>query len=122
LAASKPEYHVGEKLKLNLHVTKSGYLRVIFVGNNGEISTIVPNKFQSGKVSSGASFNIPPKAKTFDLNITGPIGIDKIVAIYSESAATLSIEKAVNADGSLVQKLKSLEDSTASIQYEVKKK
>lgn len=122
LAASKPEYHIGEKLKLNLHVTKSGYLRVIFVGNNGEISNIVPNKFQSGKVTSGASLIIPPKAKTFDLNITGPIGIDKIVAIFSESAATLSIEKAVNADGSLVQKLNALADSTASIQYEVTKK
>jgi len=120
LAAGKPQYRIGEKLRLNLHVSKAGYLRVAYIGANGEVAEILPNQNQKSKVKADSTLQIPPRGAKFDLEITGPAGKDKIVAVYSQSPIS-NLEKIVNKEGDIASEY--LQDSSlAVIQYAVVKK
>lgn len=99
LTSSKTQYRIGEQLKLNLHISKAGYLRVVYIGASGEISELLPNPFQNSKVKADTDIVIPPKSGKFKLEITGPAGSDKILAILSEKQMpdlTKSVDKNAN--------------------------
>lgn len=121
LAASKPKYHIGEELKLSFRLSKAGYLRVSYVSSKGEVNDVLPNKYQPSKVKPDMTYRIPPKANSFKLQISGPIGIDKIVAVFSE-VPIQKVKNIVNSDGSIANELQNLADSTVTIQYSVLKK
>jgi serine/threonine protein kinase len=121
LAASKPEYHIGEELKLSFRLKRAGYLRIAYVSSVGEVNNLLPNKYQSSKVKSDLTYRMPLKAKSFKLQISGPVGIDKIVAVFSENPI-LKAKNIANSDGSIVNEFQNLTDSTAVIQYDVLKK
>jgi serine/threonine protein kinase len=118
LAASQHQYHIGQELQLNLRPAKSGYLRVAYLSSTGEINELLPNQYQPGKVKAGMSYRIPPKADSFKLKITGPVGVDRIVAVFSESPIPKTA-KIVNTDGGLVDELQTLADSAVTIRFSV---
>lgn len=121
LAASKPEYHIGDELKLSFRLTKAGYLRIAYVSSVGEVNNLLPNKYQSSKVKPDLTYQMPPKAKSFKLQISGPVGIDKIVAVFSENPIPKA-KNIANSDGSIANEFQNLTESTAVIQYGVLKK
>lgn len=121
LAAGKSQYRIGEDLTLTIRLAKSGYLRVAYVGANSEVSDLLPNQFQSGKVKADVEYRIPPKANSFKLEVTGPVGVDKIIAVFSESPLP-KVSAMVNSDGSLVSEMLKPEISTVLIGYDVLKK
>jgi hypothetical protein len=102
LTTSKMKYKIGELLQVNVHVANTGYLRVAYVGANGEVSELLPNEQQASKVKANTDFVIPPKSAKFKLKITGPVGIDKIVAVFSEEPI-VNLEKAVNANAEIAE-------------------
>lgn len=120
LAATKPQYRIGEQLKLSLRVTQAGYLRVVYVGAAGEVSEIFPNQQQNSKVSADSDIQIPPKGAKFNLEITGPVGNDKIVALYSQSPIA-NLENVVDTNGDMASEYLQ-NNSKAVIQYAVLKK
>jgi serine/threonine protein kinase len=100
LTTSKMKYKIGELLQVNIHVVNTGYLRVAYVGANGEVSELLPNEQQATKVKANTDFLIPPKSAKFKLKITGPAGKDKIVAVFSE-VPIVNLEKIVSANGDI---------------------
>ncbi len=118
LAAAKAEYRIGEALELTLKPAKAGYLRVAYITSTGEVAELLPNKYQPSKVKADATYRIPPKPGSFKLQITGPAGFDKIVAVFSETPIA-GVKSIVNADGSLVPELQDLQASAATIRYQV---
>ena len=118
LAASKPKYLIGDQLALNFRVAKAGYLRVAYLSSMGEISELLPNKYQPGKVKPGVEYRIPPKAQSFKLQVTGPAGIDRIVAVFSESPIA-KVKNIATAEGTLVNELQDLAASSVMVQYDV---
>ena len=121
VAAGKSQYRIGEDLTLSIRLAKSGYLRVAYLGANGEISDLLPNQYQTGKVKADVEYRIPPRANTFKLQVTGPVGVDKIIAVFSV-APLPKVDTMVNADGTLVNEMISPEISTVLIGYDVLKK
>lgn len=120
LAVSKPSYRIGEKLKINVQVSKAGYLRVAYISSAGEVSEILPNPNQASKVNAGSKLQIPPKGGKFELEVTGPVGNDKIVALFSESLIG-NLENIVDSNGDMAAEyLKN--NSRALVQYVVSKK
>lgn len=117
LAASKPQYRIGEKLRLNLHVAQTGYLRVAYFGANGDLAEILPNPNQKSKTKADTTLQIPPKGAKFDLQISGPVGKDKIIALFSQSPIE-SLEKIVDSHGDIADAY-SQNASIAVIQYTV---
>lgn len=121
MAAGKAKYRIGEDLTLSIRLAKSGYLRVAYVGANGEVSELLPNQFQPGKVKADIEYRIPPKPDTFKLQVTGPIGVDKVIAVFSE-APLPKVENIVNSDGTLVSEMLKPEISSVMVGYDVLKK
>lgn len=118
LSASKAKYRIGEQLILNLDVANAGYVRAVYIGANGEASELLPNPHQPSKVKANTEYVIPPKGK-FKLQITGPVGVDKVVAVYYPEAMA-NLEKLIDANGDI--NTKSLPNSTVvSIHYDVVK-
>lgn len=119
LSVDKANYRIGEKLKVNVQVAKAGYLRVAYVSSVGEVSEIFPNQNQPTKVKSNSKLQIPPKGAKFDLEITGPVGNDKIVALFGESPLS-NLENILDSNGDMASEyLKN--NSKAVVQYAVGK-
>ena len=118
LASSKDNYMIGEVLILNFRVKQAGYLRVAYLSNRGEVSEIFPNQYQSDQVKPGIEYHIPPKNGTFKMQITGPSGFDKIVAVFSQLPIA-KVKHIVNTAGALNPELQDLAASSASIQFQV---
>ena len=121
LSVKKPKYHIGENLNLEFRLTKSGYLRVAYVSSTGEVSELLPNKYQGSKVKPDLTYQLPPKNKPFKLQVSGPIGTDKIVGVFSETPIQ-SIKKIANPDGTLTSQLQIRVESTAMVKYEILEK
>lgn len=100
LSTSKARYRIGEQLKINLRVLRAGYLRIAYIGASGEVSELLPNQYQSTKVKANTELFLPSKAAKYKLEITGPIGVDKIVAVFSELPIP-NLEKMVDANGNI---------------------
>lgn len=120
-AAGKAQYSIGEALTLTIRLTKSGYLRVAYISANGQVSDLFPNQYQSGKVKSNTDYHIPPSPNSFKLEVTGPIGVDKVVAVFSETQLP-KVKDMVNNKAELSSEFNSLTISSVLISYEVVKK
>jgi len=117
LSVGKANYRIGEKLKINVQIAKAGYLRVAYVSSVGEVSEIFPNQNQATKVSADSKLQIPPKGAKFNLEITGPVGNDKIVALFGESPLS-NLENILDSNGDMASEyLKN--NSKAVVQYAV---
>ena len=103
ITTSKSRYRIGEQLKINLRIAKAGFLRIAYVGASGEVSELLPNQYQASKVKAGSELLIPPKSAKFKLEITGPVGTDRIVAVFSEGQIP-NLEKIVDANGNIADK------------------
>jgi hypothetical protein len=79
---------------------------------------LLPNQFQASKVKADTEYAIPPKGK-FKLQITGPVGIDKIIAVYGDTPIP-NLEKIIDAGGKIDEQV--LQNLTlTTIQYDVVK-
>lgn len=118
LASSQARYLIGEELTLNFRVKQAGYLRVAYISSRGEVSEIFPNQYQAIQVKPGVEYRIPPKADAFKMQITGPAGVDKIIAVFSP-LPFVKVKTIVNAQGVLDPLLNNLAASTVSIQFQI---
>ena len=121
IAAGKPKYRIGDAFTLNVHIEKAGYLRVANLSPSGEISEILPNPYQANRVKANSDFQIPPKSKNIKLMVSAPVGVYKIIAVFSESPLP-EVKNIIDTDGNVVSELQSTKIVSKVIQYEVVKK
>jgi hypothetical protein len=118
LSVGKPSYRIGDELKLLIHMTKTGYLRVAYLSSSGEIAEILPNPYQTGRVKADTDYQVPPKSGKFKLEVGGPVGVDRIVAVFSESPLP-AVENVIDSNGMLVVELQNKSIVSKMIQYNV---
>ncbi len=77
-------YRIGDPMTLFFQVSSPMHVRVLSVSASGEIATLFPNPYQrEDRVESGHAYQMPPPGAPFTLNIAGPAGEDRIMAIAS---------------------------------------
>ncbi len=85
LSTEKPQYHIGEQLGINFSVDEPMYVRIAVINSQGEVSTLFPNPYQSDNYCKpGKKYKIPSTGSDFTLDISGPVGTDKIRAVASK--------------------------------------
>jgi hypothetical protein len=99
-------------------MTKTGYLRVAYLSSSGEIAEILPNPYQTGRVKADTDYQVPPKSGKFKLEVGGPVGVDRIVAVFSESPLP-AVENVIDSNGMLVVELQNKSIVSKMIQYNV---
>lgn len=84
-----PSYQVGENITISVTVSESSYVYLFNVKSNGDIVQILPNQLdQEGRnnyLRAGETKQFPPRGAGYEFQITGPLGLDKVIAVASRS-------------------------------------
>ena len=78
----KPIYRIGGKIFITVRASQTCYLSLYDISTEGEVTQIFPNKFAlDNLIQGGQIYRIPATSDTFDFEVTGPPGIERIRAI-----------------------------------------
>lgn len=89
LTGVKPRYGDGDKLVFELNVPAEGFLNIVDVGPDDNITLLFPNKFQPNNKVAAGRFTVPTDAMPFDLPAGAPYGKSKIVAFVTSEPLSL---------------------------------
>lgn len=85
LSTNGTTFRIGEEIKLSFAVSAPLYVRVYNVSSNGEIAELFPTKpADRMKVRPGQDYPVPSPDAGFKLEVTGPVGVDRIIALASK--------------------------------------
>jgi hypothetical protein len=113
-------YAVGEKMAVYFEVTQAAYVTVIDVTPDGDKTIIFPNAFQTANdCKPGVTYRIPPHGASFSLQVTGPAGTDRVMALTS---AKPGVDRGLPATRGLqfTDSLVSASESRASIAIDIR--
>jgi TolB-like protein len=80
----KKDYEIDEKIVFYVKSDKNGYLTMLDVGPNGDITVIFPNKFhRDNLIRAGVTYQVPSPNYGFEFDVRGPAGLERIKAIVT---------------------------------------
>lgn len=75
---------IGEAVKVSFEVTSPMYVQLYNVSSTGEVAQLFPaGREHNVLVRPGQPVEIPPPSAGYELKVTGPAGVDRIVAFSS---------------------------------------
>lgn len=123
---------IGEELKIEYKVTskqeKFAYVTILVYGQDGSVTQLFPNKYQSdNKINTNEEVSFPPAnaPRKYKLLASAPAGEDTMVVIASdtsvglENAAPLGIYKGTTKSLSATKGLTLKLDKTGKMKYDV---
>jgi len=88
---SKERYRKGDSIQIFLKGNKDFYARVVDISSDGNIIQLLPNHFrQDSLFKADKTYKIPDQNDRFNLTVTPPYGVDKIV-VYASAAPLGSV-------------------------------
>lgn len=87
-----PVYQIGERIQVSVQVNQDAYVYLFSVKSTGEIGLILPNAFdQNNFLRAGETRTFPPATGArYTLDVGGPEGQDRVLAVASRQALSLS--------------------------------
>ena len=86
----KKEYEINEKIVFYVKADKNGYLTMLDVGPNGNITVIFPNKYhRENFIRAGVTYQVPSPNYGFEFDVQGPAGLERIKAIVTLNKVSL---------------------------------
>ena len=86
----KKEYEISEKIVFYVKSDKNGYLTLLDVGPNGNITVIFPNKYhRENFIRAGVTYQVPSPNYGFEFDVQGPAGLERIKAIITLNKVSL---------------------------------
>jgi hypothetical protein len=83
-------YAIGQPLRVMVRPKQDAYITVVDVGASGRVAVLYPNHFQrDAKVRGGGTVMIPAASASWQINVTGPAGVDLIQVIASRQPLSL---------------------------------
>lgn len=93
----KRNYKIGGTLTISFDVDRTLYVQIFIVNSVGKVTALFPNPYQlNNRLKPNQTYQIPPKNAGFTLDISGPKGKDRIIALASSKpfpTKTLAIDK-----------------------------
>ena len=86
----KKEYEIKETIVFYIKASKNGYLTMLDISPNGDITVIFPNKFHTDNfIRAGVTYQVPAPNYDFEFNVQGPPGLERIKAIVTANDISL---------------------------------
>ncbi len=83
-------YTVGQPLHIAVRPKRNAYITVVDVGSSGRVAVLYPNHFQrNARVRAGSTVMIPGPGAGWQINVSGPAGVDLIQVIASSRPLSL---------------------------------
>ena len=77
-------YYAGESIRIYFEVSRDAYVVIYDVDTEGRVRLIYPvDPYSDGWVQSETTYRLPPVGTAWDLTVSGPPGIDYVVAVAS---------------------------------------
>lgn len=84
-----PSYAVGESIRIGVRVSEDAYVYLFNVRTDGSVDQILPNNYdafgQDNFVSAGETKYFPPEGAAYGFTVNAPEGLDKVIAVASET-------------------------------------
>ena len=84
---SVPSYEIGEDIRIGVRTSEDAYVYLFSVKSDGEIQQILPNEVDSyGRdnfVRADQTKYFPPSDARYTFEVSGPSGLDKVLAVAS---------------------------------------
>src|SRR5262245_37742486 len=78
-------FHPGQKMKVSFRTHEDAYVVLIDIDTRGRASLLFPdNRFDDGFVRAGRTVNLPGRNAGYKLQVTGPAGVERIIAFASD--------------------------------------
>ncbi len=86
-----PSYRVGDRIRIYTSVSDDAYVYLFNVNPDGSIDQILPNRYASGAnfVKANTTKVFPGSGDGFTFDIAAPYGINKVLALASETPLNL---------------------------------
>jgi hypothetical protein len=83
---SNPVYRIGDSIRVGVTVNQDAYVYLFSVHSDGKVDLILPNKLSGGNAYLRANETrmFPPSGAAYQLNVDGPTGQDKVLAVASK--------------------------------------
>lgn len=85
---ARPVYQLGENVRISVRVSQSAYVYLFSVKPDGEITQILPNRYdqqgQNNRLSAGETRTFPPANARYSFSIAPPDGLSKVIAVASK--------------------------------------
>ena len=86
----KNEYEIDQEIVFNIKSDKSGYLTLLDISPNGNITVIFPNKYHEDNfIRQEVTYKVPTPSYGFDFKVQGPTGLERIKAIVTSNSSPL---------------------------------
>jgi len=76
--------HPGEVVNVYFRTTRSAYVAIYDVDTAGRESLLFPRRGESGWVEAGRTVALPGRFAGYELRVTGPAGVERLVALASD--------------------------------------
>ena len=84
-AGAGASFHPGERMKVSFRPHLDAYVVLIDIDTRGRASLLFPdNRFDDGFVRAGRTVTLPGRNSGYKLQVTGPAGVERIVAFASD--------------------------------------
>ena len=112
----KNVYRVGDSLKVHFQANRDCYLYLYHQAAGGRLSLIFPNRLgRMNMVDGGRTYTVPGPEHAFDLVVTPPPGVEKIMALATTEPEKAASWEAVGVRGLAVKALKQRADATYTV-------
>lgn len=86
LWTDQKSYRVNDKIKIYLRGNKPFYARIVYQDASGNLIQLIPNPYRSNNYfNGGVTYEIPSGTDRFDLQVSPPLGAEKILLYTSTS-------------------------------------
>lgn len=86
LRTNKSQYRIGDPMQIDFTVSEPMYVRIVLINSEGKIDTVFPNIYQPDNYClPGKTYSIPAPGADFAINISGPVGTDKLRAMAAKN-------------------------------------
>lgn len=84
-------YFFGDRIRIYVYVNQSAYVYLFNINADGQIDLILPNAFnQNNRLRAGETRVFPEPGAGYEFTITGPAGIDQVLAVASRQPLSLA--------------------------------
>ena len=82
-----PSYEVGDSIRIGVRTSEDAYVYLFSIKSDGQIQQILPNELdsygQDNFVRAGQTKYFPPQDARYSFEVSGPTGLDKVLAVAS---------------------------------------
>ncbi len=117
----QPVYQVGDYITVIVRANRECHLSLYNVSTQGEVTQIFPNRFaQDGRIRAEQIYYIPAESDTFDFEIEGPPGTERVRAVGTMENVNFFEpgKQATDEDFPIIQKTPEEFDSTINQKLE----